>query len=104
MTIDHSKMLDEKIFVTTDTSDYQLGGVLSFRKTWETARPVVFESMTFKGAELNYPVHKKEMLAIICALKKWRSDLIRVPFVMYSDYKMLENFNTQRDLKRQQVR
>lgn len=33
-----------------------------------TARPVAFDSMTFKGAELNYPVHEKELLAIIHAL------------------------------------
>jgi hypothetical protein len=60
--------------------------------------------MTFKGAELNYPVHEKEMLAIIRALDKWRSDLIGIPVLIYTDHKTLENFDTQKDLSRRQAR
>ena len=60
--------------------------------------------MTFKGAELNYLVHEKEMLAIICALDKWCSDLIGVPVLVYTDHKTLENFDTQKDLSCCQVR
>jgi hypothetical protein len=60
--------------------------------------------MTFKGAELNYPVHEKEMLAIICDLDKWRSDLIGVPVLVYTDHKTLENFDTQKDLSHRQAR
>lgn len=59
--------------------------------------------MTFKGAELNYPVHENEMLAIIHALQKWHADLVGVPFVIYTDHKTLENFNAQQDLSRQQA-
>lgn len=62
-TIDLNKMPENKIFVTTDTSNKCSGAVLSFGKYWETARPVAFSSMTFKNAELNYLVHKKELLA-----------------------------------------
>ncbi|KAJ3491011.1 hypothetical protein NLJ89_g11382 [Agrocybe chaxingu] len=82
-------MPDNKIFVTTDASETRSGAVLSFGKSWETARPVAFDSMTFKGAELNYPVHEKELLAIIRALKKWRT---------------LENFQRQKDLSCRQAR
>jgi len=73
MTIDHTDS-EQKVFLMTDASGLHSGAVLSFGKSWETAWPVAFDSMTFKGAELNYPVHKKEMLAIIHALKKWHSD------------------------------
>lgn len=103
-TIDLTLMPEHKIFVTTDASDTRSGAVLSFGKTWETARPVAFDSMTFKGAELNYPVHEKEMLAIMRALKKWRADLIGVPFQIYTDHKTLQNFIHQRDLSRRQAR
>lgn len=103
-TIDLGLMPENKIFVTTDASDTRSGAVLSFGKTWETARPVAFDSMTFKGAELNYPVHEKELLAIMRALKKWRADLIGVPFQIYTDHKTLENFTHQRDLSRRQAR
>ena len=97
-TIDLPLMPDYKIYVTTNASDLGSGAVLSFGKTWETARPVAFKSMTFKGAQLNYPVHEKEMLAIIRALMKWRVNLLGVPFLVYTDHKTLENFHIQHDL------
>ena len=103
MTIDLTKMPENKIFVTTDASDKRSAAVLSFGKTWSSARPVAFDSMTFKGAELNYPVHEKELLAVIRALKKWRVDLLGSPFFIYTDHKTLENFNTQKDLSRRQA-
>lgn len=103
-TIDLAKMPHNKIFVTTDASDICSGAMLSFGETWELAKPVAFDSMTFKGAELNYPVHEKELLAIIRALKKWRSDLIGVPFTIFTDHKTLENFHRQRELSRRQAR
>jgi len=103
MTIDFSKMPDHKIFVTTDASDKYSGAVLSFSPSWESACPIAFDSMTFKNAELNYPVHKKELLTIIHALKKWCIDLLGSPFLIYTNHKTLENFNIQKDLLQSQV-
>ena len=60
--------------------------------------------MQLKGAEKNYPVHEKELLAVICALKKWRSDLLGIPIYVYMDHWTLENFDTQWDLLRCQLR
>jgi hypothetical protein len=102
-TIDFSKMPDYKIYVTTDASDTCSGTVLSFGPSWETARPITFDSSTFKDAELNYLVHEKELLAVIRALKKWCSDLIGAPFFVFTDHKTLENFDAQKDLSRRQA-
>jgi hypothetical protein len=63
-TIDFTKMPENKIYVTTDASDTCSGAVLSFGPSWETSCPVAFDSSTFKDAELNYPVHEKELLAV----------------------------------------
>ena len=101
--IDHDDK-SRKIYLTTDASDTVSGAVLSFGPTWETARPVAFDSMTFKGPELNYPVHEKELLAILRALRKWKMDLIGSEFYVYTDHKTLLNFNTQKDLSRRQAR
>jgi hypothetical protein len=60
--------------------------------------------MQLKDAEKNYPVHEKELLAIICALKKWHSDLLGTHFYVYTDHRTLENFDTQKDLSRRQLR
>ncbi len=103
-TIDHQNPGDNKIFVTCDASDWRTGATLSFGTSWETARPVAFDSLQLKDAEKNYPVHEKELLAIIRALKKWRSDLLGVPIFVYTDHRTLENFDTQRDLSRRQLR
>jgi RNase H-like domain found in reverse transcriptase/Reverse transcriptase (RNA-dependent DNA polymerase)/Integrase zinc binding domain/Chromo (CHRromatin Organisation MOdifier) domain/Aspartyl protease len=102
--IDHSKLDKNKIFVTTDASDKITGAVLSFGETWETARPVAFDSMPLKDAELNYAVHEKELLAVLRALRKWKTDLIGCPFYVYTDHKTLLNFHTQRDMSRRQAR
>jgi YD repeat-containing protein len=98
--IDHTNPGDNKIFVTCDASDRRTGMVLSWGPTWETARLVAFDSMQLRDAQGNYPVHKKEMLAIVHAVKKWRSDLLGSQFVMYTDHCTLENFDTQKDLSR----
>ena len=76
----------------TDASDHVTGAVLSFGPSWETARPVAFDSKTLKGAELNYPVHKKELLTVIQALRKWKVDLIGSLFLVYTDHKTVFNF------------
>ena len=102
--IDHSKMPENKIFVTTDTSEKATGAILSFGPTWETARPVAFDSMTLKGAELNYPVHEKELLAILWALRQWKVDLLGSEFLVYTDHQTLLNFNTQMNLSCRQAR
>jgi hypothetical protein len=60
--------------------------------------------MQLKGAEKNYPVHEKELLAIIRALKKWRSDLLGSHIFVYTDHRTLENFDTQKDLSCRQLR
>jgi len=59
--------------------------------------------MQLKGAEKNYPVHKKESLAIMRALKKWRSDLLGIPIFVYTDHQTLQNFDTQHDLSHHQL-
>jgi hypothetical protein len=64
-TINHDDMGENKIFVTCDASDHRTGTVLSYGLTWESVRPVAYDSMALKAAQLNYPVHEKELLAII---------------------------------------
>jgi hypothetical protein len=43
-TINHENPGNNKIFVTCNASKRRTGAVLSFRKTWESAQPVAFES------------------------------------------------------------
>ena len=103
-TIDHQNPLDNHIYVTTDASDFGTGAVLSFGTSWETARPVAFDSSPLNSAERNYPVHEKELLAVVRALHKWRVDLLGSPFQIHTDHRTLQHFLTQRNLSRRQAR
>jgi len=94
----------KKIFLTTDASNRRTGAVLSFGESWETARPVAYDSYQLNSAERNYPTHEQELLAIIKALKKWRTSLLGVPFHVYTDHRTLEFFHSQRDMSRRQIR
>ena len=64
------------MYITTDASNHCMGAILSFGKTWETARAVAYDSYQLNNAEKNYLTHEKELLAIIKALKKWGSHLL----------------------------
>ena len=77
---------ESNIYVTTNASDRCMGAVWSFGKTWETACPVAYDSYQLNDAEKNYPTHKKELLAIVKALKKWRSHLLSAHFEIYTDH------------------
>ncbi len=59
-----------KTIVKTDASDYAMGAILSQVGHDGVLRPVAFESKSLSGAQLNYEIHDKEMLAIVFALLK----------------------------------
>lgn len=103
-TIDHDNPGKNKIFLTCDASDYATGALLSWGENRESAKPVAFDSAQLHGPQLNYPVHEKELLAIIRGLKKWRSELLGAHIDAYTDHRTLQNFATQRDLSRRQAR
>ena len=62
--------------VETDASDSVVAGVISQLQDDNMWRPVAFFSKTITVAEMNYSIHDKELLAVIRALKEWRSYLI----------------------------
>jgi hypothetical protein len=103
-TIDHNDPGNRKIFVTCDASDRRTGCCVSFGETWESARPVGWDSKQLNSAQCNYPTYEKELLAIVRALEKFRPELLGAAFTVYTDHRTLENFMTQRDLSRRQVR
>lgn len=98
--IDYKNLGGKRVFVTTDASEFGLGAMLSVGKNWQDARPVTFESIQLKPAQLNYPIHEKELLALIHALSKWRVELLGMPFTInvLTDHKTLTSFLTQCNL------
>lgn len=93
--------------VETDASDGVTAGVLSqLRHDGLTWCPVAFRSRTMNDAEMRYEIHDKKMLAVIHAVKEWRSMLLGLqkPFLVITDHRVLEYFSTKRLLNARQAR
>ena len=99
------KFPDPKLpyYVTTDASDYAIGGVLT-QDFGHGQQPVAYVSRQLHGAELNYPVHDKEMLAVVYAFKSWRCYLEGRTVHVATDHYALKYFKTQPNLSRRQTR
>ncbi|MBW0493633.1 hypothetical protein O181_033348 [Austropuccinia psidii MF-1] len=61
--------------VETSASDYALGIVLS-QVNYSGKHPIAFDSRKLLPDELNYEIHDKELLGIVCALKFWTAFLL----------------------------
>ncbi|GJP85107.1 hypothetical protein CLOP_g15203 [Closterium sp. NIES-67] len=59
----------------TDASDLVVGAIL-LQDFGDGLQPITYESRKMNQAERNYPVHDKELLAIVHAFKVWRCYLM----------------------------
>lgn len=95
---------DKPFIITTDASGKAIGAVLS-QDHGTKPQPIAFYSRKLNSAEQNYPVHEREMLALIAALKHWRHYLQgAVRSRAYTDHASLKYFSTQPHLNPRQAR
>ncbi len=96
---------DEKLpyVVSTDASGFAIGAALC-QDQGHGLQPIAYLSKKLNPAELNYPVHEQELLAVVCALKEWRHYLHGQPFTVLTDHNSLQHFQSQPHLSRRQVR
>jgi hypothetical protein len=81
--------------IETDASEWAIGSVLYQQGDDGKLHPVAFGGRKLKAAELNYPVHEKEGLAIKEALRQW-SMYIQNGFktVILTDHESLKYLQT----------
>jgi len=91
--------------VVTDASGFAIGACL-MQDQGNGLQPIVYMSKKMQPAELNYPVHQKELLAVICALKEWRHYLHGSPFTVrvVTDHKSLVHLKRQPNMSERQAR
>jgi hypothetical protein len=86
-------------FIETDASEWAIGCVL-LQQDPVTGRlhPVAFDGRKLQAAEINYPVHEKELLAVKYALQIWRIYIDNGhTTVIYTDHESLKYLATMRN-------
>ena len=86
--------LNLKIVVETDTSDYVSEGILSLYDKNDILHLIAYFFKKHNSAECNYEIYNKELIAIICTFKEWRSELEGSTYSIdvITDHKNLEYF------------
>jgi hypothetical protein len=85
--------------IETDASEYAIGCVL-LQNAYDSKRlhPVAYDGRKLTPAEINYPVHEKELLAIKYALNTWRVYIENEhPITIYTDHESLKYLKTMRN-------
>ncbi|KAJ9513536.1 hypothetical protein QJQ45_006147 [Haematococcus lacustris] len=90
--------------VKTDASLYAIGAVLSQRDYNGAEYVVAYESRKLQPAEINYPTHDRELLAVVHALTLWRHYLLGRPFTIETDNCPITHIMTQPHLSARQLR
>ena len=83
--VDFSRGLE----VLTDASAQALGAVLQQRDDDGMPHPIAFASRVLSSAESRYHTQELECLAVIFALRKFRTYLLGHSFVLYTDHRAL---------------
>ncbi|KAM2187666.1 hypothetical protein ACFX1X_029933 [Malus domestica] len=81
-----------------DASDYAIGAVLGQRKN-KQPHVIYYASRTLNDAQLNYSTTKKELIAVVFALDKFRSYLIGTKVIVFIDHATLKYLLTKKDGK-----
>lgn len=79
----------KEFILTTDASNYALGGILSQGSTG-VDHPIAYASRTLNDSEVNYSTTEKELLAIVWATKYFRPYLFGRKFKIITDHKPLQ--------------
>ena len=93
---------DREFRLKTDASEFAVRGVISVKCNDGEFRPVTYMSHSMTPPERNYPIHNKEMLAIIKAMEAWRHYLEATPyaFEIHTDHNNLLYFTKSQNLSK----
>ena len=86
-----------------DASDYAVGAVLGQRKN-KIFHAIHYASKVLNDAQMNYATTEKELLAIVFALEKFCSYLIRSKIVVFTDHAAIKYLLTKPDSKQRLIR
>ena len=79
---------DKKFLIATDASGYGMGAVL-MQEHDGIEKPIAYASKLLTKAEKNYSVTEKEGLAVVWALKKFKTLIYGYPIEIFTDHQAL---------------
>lgn len=84
--------------IMCDTSDYVVGAVLGQQKG-KKLHAIYYASRTLDQAQMNYATTEKELLAVVFALDKFRSYLVRAKIIIYTNHVVIRYLLSKKDVK-----
>jgi hypothetical protein len=84
--------------IMCDANDYADGAVLGQSKD-KKHYAISYTSKTLTGPQLNYATTEKEFLAMVFAIKKFRSYLVGAKVIVYKDHDTLKYILMKKDAK-----
>ena len=84
--------------IMCDASDYALGAILGQRRD-NMFRAIYYASRTLDNTQQKYTTTKKELLAVVFALDKFRSYLLGSKIVVHTDHAALKYLFVKKDSK-----
>jgi hypothetical protein len=89
--------------IMCDASDYAVGAVLGQRKEGQV-HAIYYASKTLNGSQLNYATTKKELLAVVFALKKFRSYIMNSKVIVYTGHAAIKYLLAKKESKPRLIR
>src|SRR6202035_4323512 len=81
--------------IETDSSDYAIGASILQYGDDNKLHPVAYQSTKLSPAQVKYPIHEKELLAIKEALRIWECYVENgYPITVLTDHESLKYMNT----------
>ena len=81
-----------------DALDYAMGAVLG-QRTDKKLTTICYVSKTLANAQLHYTTTKKELLAVIFALEKFRPSVLGSKIIVYTDHATFKYFLSKKEAK-----
>jgi hypothetical protein len=81
-----------------DSSDYAVGVVLGQRKEGRV-HAVYYVSKTLNEVVLNYGTTEKELLAVVFSFEKFRSYIVNLKVIVYTDHAAIKYLLAKKDAK-----
>lgn len=94
----HYPDLNKKMYVATDASQYGAAAVLFQKDEKGRIKHIAFVSQSLSPSQRNWSTTKRELYAIILALKKFRVFLLGKHFEVQCDHKSLVYIHSQKEL------